>query len=101
MPYHTDSPSIAKNRFDNIFGEACARLDRGQYIRETFVEKEPIYIKLASVLVFNAHKPIKTNLNTLYADDVLYTMHWQTFMTKMINYWRDIRLVVSFACFLS
>lgn len=88
--------SVAKNRFDNLFGEACARLDRGQYVREAFVEQEPLYIKLASALMFNAHKSIKTDLNALYADDVLYTMHWRKFMTKMIDYWRDTRLVVSF-----
>ena len=86
---------IGKNRFDNFYGEDCARLDRGQHVREPFVECKPCYFEIASMIIFHANKSITDDFNAMYGDDMLYLMHWSSFMRKMNESWRDSRLIVS------
>ena len=85
------------NKFDNLCGEPCARLDRMQCIREPFVEHKPCYIKVASIILFNTDQDIVQSLNDVYMDDMVFTIYWRNFARKMETYWRDSRLTVSTA----
>lgn len=85
--------SICKHRFDNMYGEDYARLDRYSRRREELVEYDPFYMKVASTLVFGHNKGITKKLDDLYVDETTYTMHWRQFITGMYDSWRDSRLM--------
>lgn len=85
---------VAKHRFDNLHGEQCARLDRDHRVREQLVEANTFLTRVASSLVFGFNKPISSEINGLYVDGIVYTMHWRDFMRRMNESWRDSRLMV-------
>ena len=90
--------SISKHRFDNMYGEEFARLDRHTRRRDEIVDREPLYMKAASTLVFDYSKRITKKLDDLYVDETTYTMHWRKFIQDMYDTWRDLRFVST--CFL-
>lgn len=77
-----------------MYGEQCARLDRDQRVREKLSNCDSYLIRIASALLFGMNKPITTEIDGLYVDNMVYTMHWRSFMRKMIDSWRDCRLTV-------
>ncbi|KIP11931.1 hypothetical protein PHLGIDRAFT_113994 [Phlebiopsis gigantea 11061_1 CR5-6] len=97
-PYHTCVvariwSTIAKHRYDNLYGETCARLDRGQRVREPLVNFNNIFLQIISAPVFGANKLIAKSMDSLYVDGMVYTMHWRGFMSKLLTSWRDSRLL--------
>lgn len=92
--YATSGPHFcaAKHRFDNLYGEDAARPDRGTRIREKLVHIDNPLTKIASWMVFGVNKRITTEMDSVYVDDMVYTMHWRKFMRKTTDSWRDSRL---------
>lgn len=84
----------AKHRFDTLYGEQCARLDRDQRVRGKLTHANSCPLRVASAVLFGMNKPITKEIDSLYVDNMVYTMHWHRFMRKMLGSWRDARLTV-------
>ncbi|GJE86139.1 hypothetical protein PsYK624_022190 [Phanerochaete sordida] len=84
--------SISKHRFDNMYGEEFARLDRRTRRREPNSEGEPCYMRLASTLLLDHNRAITAKIDDLYIDETTYTMHWRNFLETMNGSWRNHRL---------
>ena len=85
--------SICKHRFDNMYGEEFARLDRGTRRRVELKDYSPFYMKVVSALVLGHNKAVAKKLDDIYVDDTAYTMHWRSFIGSMYDSWRDSRLM--------
>ena len=83
--------SICKHRFDNLYGEEFARLDRHTRRRVELEVYDPLYMKVASTLVLGYNKAVTKKLDDIYVDDTTYTMHWRKFIGGMYDSWRDSR----------
>lgn len=89
--------SIAHHRAENFYGEAHARLERDHYVFGQPTIRRSWIMTAIFCLFFGI--PARTNnaLEALYVDDAVYGIHWQKFMSNMIDSWKDSRLMAAFS----
>lgn len=85
---------VAHHRAENFYGEAHARLERDHYVFGQPTIRRSWIMTAIFYLFFGI--PARTNnaLEALYVDDAVYGIHWQKFMSNMIDSWKDSRLMV-------
>ncbi|OCH93307.1 hypothetical protein OBBRIDRAFT_790337 [Obba rivulosa] len=79
---------IARHRYDHFYGEECVRLCRDQSVYEWPEVKPTSVMRLCSALLFNFPKAMRRELELLYVDKIVYTIHWRAFMHTTKDGWQ-------------
>ncbi|OCH96112.1 hypothetical protein OBBRIDRAFT_363125 [Obba rivulosa] len=80
---------IARHRYDHFYGEEHARLCRDQGILGKPAAQLTFGMRFCSALLFNFPNNFRVELELLYVDNLVYTIHWRTFVTELTKGWRD------------
>jgi hypothetical protein len=83
------SATIARHRFDTFFGEEHARLGREQRRLEYSAPQKTFITKALSTFVFHASDTINSELELLYVDNIVYTIHWRKFIASRLADWTE------------
>ncbi|KAI0076092.1 hypothetical protein K474DRAFT_1598760 [Panus rudis PR-1116 ss-1] len=79
----------ASHRFQNYYGEEYARLGRDQRRLNKTSWDRTLPMQVCSILLFRFPEQLAGELDNLFVDNLVYSIHWETFATKMLREWQN------------
>lgn len=87
-------PPTAQYKFSHFHGEDYARLCRLQRRYELPAAQSSYLMRLCSIFLFGMHSKFKAQVEQLFVDRMVYSMHWRKFMQVQEDDWRECAYLV-------
>lgn len=85
---------IGRHRFTQFYGEDYARLGRSQYRLEKPPVRSRALTVLSSALLFGRPNVIRTQMDRLFIDRLVYVIHWRKWIMSVQQSWTESAYLV-------